>query len=436
MNIYIFIEIKKRELSSRLLLGLEAAKRGHDVYVGDLKPYLKKNLLKPGIVHHKSITPKKERISELHELKNKSFLCTSQDEESGHHNDHAKDYIETRYGKKSLELVEKVFTWGKFDYQNLITKYPKYKNKFFNTGNPKIDFWKNKYKNFFSQKVVNYKNFILISSNFETICGYRNLPDTIHWLRKLGYFERGLTEENIIERATKEQIIFRDFVKLIKKISVMLPKKTIIFRPHPIEKVSDWKYIFFNFKNIIVDNSNEIGHWITNSSLVIHNGCTGGLEAALRGKRVIAYSPKGLNIGHKFPNQVSESYTDMNSTINAVKNINKKSKILSKKRNKNIHRRFHNYYNDDAYVNIVNEWEKFSNAKISEKNNIQKLKILTNLLKLKLKLKNYKNIDNKFPNFNKREINSVFNNISKIDSGFKNLSLEILSGKLLRIYKK
>ena len=131
---------------------MEAAKRGHDVYVGDLKPYLKKNLLKPGIVHHKSITPKKERISELHELKNKSFLCTSQDEESGHHNDHAKDYIETRYGKKSLELVEKVFTWGKFDYQNLITKYPKYKNNFLTPVIPKLIFGKINTKIFLVKK--------------------------------------------------------------------------------------------------------------------------------------------------------------------------------------------------------------------------------------------------------------------------------------------
>ena len=98
----------------------------------------------------------------------------------------------------------------------------------------------------------------------------------------------------------------------------------IIFRPHPIEKVSDWKKIF-NFKNIIVDNSNEIGHWITNSSLVIHNGCTGGLRQH-RGKRVIAYSPKGLNIGHKFPNQVSESYTDITAQLML-------SKILLKNKN-------------------------------------------------------------------------------------------------------
>ena len=76
MNIYIFIEIKKRELSSRLLLGLEAAKRGHDVYVGDLKPYLKKNLLKPGIVHHKSITPKMKLTSLLWPQPIDFILCT------------------------------------------------------------------------------------------------------------------------------------------------------------------------------------------------------------------------------------------------------------------------------------------------------------------------------------------------------------------------
>ena len=64
MNIYIFIEIKRRELSSRFLLALEAASRGHDVFLGDLSPYFKRSLFKPGVIHHKSITPKNERINE------------------------------------------------------------------------------------------------------------------------------------------------------------------------------------------------------------------------------------------------------------------------------------------------------------------------------------------------------------------------------------
>ena len=287
MNIYISIELKKRELSSRLLLALEAAKRGHDVYLGEVTPYLNRNIFEPGIVHLKSLTPTSQRISQLKEFKNKKFFCTSQDEESGHTNDDPKQYINLRYGKKTIELSEKIFTWGKFDYQNLIKEYSKFKKKFSNTGNPRIDFWKEKNKSYFNKNSINLKDFILVSSNFETICGHRNLPNTIAWLRDLGYFGRGLTEEGIIERASKEQLIFDDFVKLIKKVSTTFPRKKIVFRPHPIEKVSDWKKIFFSYKNIIVDNSNGIADWITNSSLVIHNGCTGGLEAALRNKNVI-----------------------------------------------------------------------------------------------------------------------------------------------------
>ena len=142
MNIYISIELKKRELSSRLLLALEAAKRGHDVYLGEVTPYLNRNIFEPGIVHLKSLTPTSQRISQLKEFKNKKFFCTSQDEESGHTNDDPKQYINLRYGKKTIELSEKIFTWGKFDYQNLIKEYSKFKKKFSNTGNPRIDFWK------------------------------------------------------------------------------------------------------------------------------------------------------------------------------------------------------------------------------------------------------------------------------------------------------
>ena len=109
MNIYIIIEIKKRDLSSRLLLALEAAKRGHDVYLGDVIPYIKRNIFEPGIIHHKSLPPAAHRIRQLKEFKNKKFLCTSQEEESGHTNDNPKEYINLRYGKKTIELSEKIF---------------------------------------------------------------------------------------------------------------------------------------------------------------------------------------------------------------------------------------------------------------------------------------------------------------------------------------
>ena len=127
MNIYIIVEIKKREFLSRLLLGLEAAINGHQVYLGNISQLLDNNLLNPGLIHHKSLTPNKKRINELYELRKKNFLVTSQDEEVGHVNIHAREYVSTRYGKRTLGLADYLFTWGKFDYNNLNTQILKIK---------------------------------------------------------------------------------------------------------------------------------------------------------------------------------------------------------------------------------------------------------------------------------------------------------------------
>ena len=159
MNIYILIEIKKRELNSKLLLALEAASRGYDVYLGDLMPYVRRGILKPGIFHHKSLTPKKDRIFEMKNLKKKGFYITSQDEEAGYMDEgfigDNIDYTLSRYGKRTFKLANKVFTWGKYDLNKLAKRYENYKDKIINTGNPKIDYWKHEFKSFFKNLFVN-----------------------------------------------------------------------------------------------------------------------------------------------------------------------------------------------------------------------------------------------------------------------------------------
>ena len=74
MNIYIIFELKQRELLSKLLLSLEAASRGNDVFIGRINSFLMRNFFQPGIVHMKSITPGQSRINELTYLKKKKFF--------------------------------------------------------------------------------------------------------------------------------------------------------------------------------------------------------------------------------------------------------------------------------------------------------------------------------------------------------------------------
>ena len=147
MNIYIVLEIKKREFNSRLLLSFESALKGNQVYLGNVMPLIQKGLLKPGIVHHKSITPSNNRISQMKFLKKNGFVITSMDEEAGVIQNDNK-YVNQRYGNKTINLVDRVFSHGNFDYKNLITKYSKSKKKIINSGNPRFDFWRKDFKNF------------------------------------------------------------------------------------------------------------------------------------------------------------------------------------------------------------------------------------------------------------------------------------------------
>ena len=58
----------------------------------------------------------------------KKFLFTTLDEEHGFINSNG-SYKNYRYSEETLKLVDKVFTWGKFDFNNIISKFSKFKNK-------------------------------------------------------------------------------------------------------------------------------------------------------------------------------------------------------------------------------------------------------------------------------------------------------------------
>ena len=61
MNIYVIVEIKTREFIPKFLLSLEAALNNHDIYLGNIDQLLDKNILNPGLLYHKSLTPTKKR---------------------------------------------------------------------------------------------------------------------------------------------------------------------------------------------------------------------------------------------------------------------------------------------------------------------------------------------------------------------------------------
>ena len=121
-------------------------------------------------------------------------------------------YVNQRYGNKTINLVDRVFSHGNFDYKNLITKYSKSKKKIINSGNPRFDFWRKISKNFLKNiDYIKKKNYLLISSNLKNIFAYIKIERRLSIHKEAGYSKRGLSQKFITEDSKTSQ-------KLLKKI--------------------------------------------------------------------------------------------------------------------------------------------------------------------------------------------------------------------------
>jgi surface carbohydrate biosynthesis protein len=146
-RVYIHCEITKREFEGKLLLSTIAADKNFDVYMGNIQG-LESNINIPtGLLHFTSCTPSKKILSLFKRLKKKNFIISCQDEEGGV--EEVKNFFSKlpvgmfhyRFSESSLKLIDALFSWSTFDYNHLISRFPKYKKKIFNTGNPRADMW-------------------------------------------------------------------------------------------------------------------------------------------------------------------------------------------------------------------------------------------------------------------------------------------------------
>lgn len=453
MNIYIKIEVKRRELESRLLLAMVAAENGHDVLLGSTLltfDLVKKKILKPGVILEKSIVPSAKRIQELKDFKKRNCKITVIDEEGGFINNEFNKFMEERFSLKTIKLTDKIFTWGVRDFKKFSQNFKKYKDKFSPTGNPRVDFWRKEFFKYYEiQKLDQIKQsdkFILVASNFGAMLHERRISEEVRVLREKKNFERGRDEFLYYDYKSYQIKLAAKFVKAIRQISKQFKNLKIVVRPHPTESVSAWKTILGQYNNIYVIQDGSIGKWIRKAKLVLHNSCTSGIESYISGVPVIAYRPFRSNFDFKFPNSLSVNAFDEKNLIKEI------SKILNKKKNNKLKVNKVDYYfanliNKFASENIVKEWEKLDDGKLSEKNNFLKLKIISNLKEFKGKIVNeifsnqnkklnHDSAKYKFPKITNQELDLIVTNLRKTLNRFKNVSVEKISDRLILIKKK
>ena len=416
MNVYILSEITKRELDSNLLVSLISASYGNSILITNMDTieFLSKKLLSDGIFHTKSIVHD-DRKQDLHiNLFNQGIKITSIDEENGLIKENLKAFCKTRFSEKSLKYVEKIFCWGNHDYSSLIETYNNFNNKFCKTGTPRTDLWRPVFKDYWKMENIlkGNNNQVLISLNFGLINGFETFEQKIKKLNKAKYFDRYPefeNEINLIAEQNKKDFIY--FKELINYLSKELKHINFLVRPHPRERLKTWENILDKRENIIINNDNNFNHALSNSNLLIQNGCTTAFQAVLYKIPVISFVVDENNMSHgKTANDLGKKISNKEEVKILIEKHFAGEKFINNKVDTLLnHKLFINKDKLSSYL-INDEWFEISKNLDNKKNNWRAIKFRL----LFHDLKNLFKKDNKFEKVNIKKINSKLELLTKI----------------------
>jgi len=293
-QVYIPIEIKSRELKSRLLVLYFLIKKGYNCVIGDKSGVYRYMINNPGGVYYdKSISINK--VSFIKKIKKiaRHFVCS--DEELGITYNNIESFFKFRVCLPTLIETTSFYCCGDRDYSYLIGKYSKQKDKFKLTGSAQFDMIKSGFCEFVYSDEINkiklkHGKFVLINSSFGIIS-----EESVRYNTNLAFKLRRINKEQYNEKFNEFYERYKgfiSFVDLVNKLSKDFPRLKFIIRPHPKEDLKDWSKLVNNNGNIFVIKENDVIPWIYVSQLVIHTGCTTAIYANLLKKKIISYSSK------------------------------------------------------------------------------------------------------------------------------------------------
>lgn len=285
--VYIFIEVAKREMDSRLALAVHLAKKGYSVIVGEKNQLLWNmffNKYPPGVILDKCAqianTPNFEKLIK------KGFVYTVLDEEGLITN--SEYFTSSRFSKNAEKYISANFVVGKHLNDLILNIYSNAKNII--SGNPRYSMLLPEWKHWFSHEYNliknNYNDFVLLVSSFNPYPQvYKN---TISGMKQLDDFYK-LKLKNYLESQKQSNLNF-------------------VLRPHP----SDQPYGFTELK---IDDRFNIVPWICASDYILNAKCTTSIEAFIAGKRAYTWKLVTKEAAYKLANIFADDISEFHKPV-------------------------------------------------------------------------------------------------------------------------
>ena len=335
-SILLPVENQVRELDAKILLACIAAQRGFVTVLGPRQLLeFHVNSFKKSVYISKSLKSGNGRYFKI--LRKFGHEIAAWDEEALVHIP-ADVYFSRRFSSKALKHVSRLLAWGQ-DSADLWRQCPDYNHTvpIHTTGNPRGDLLRPEIRPYYDEvrKEIQgrYGDFILINTNFNVVNAFYAVQNLLQPVKhpdeepELGRTAQNMSREDAREFYDHKQTIFKEFQLLIPKLEQAFPDYTIIIRPHPGENQKIYHGIAADCRRVRVTNAGNVVPWIMAAKVMIHNGCTTGVEAYQLGVPAISYRPAVNEYWddayHRLPNQLSYqcySLEELKTTLTKILN--------------------------------------------------------------------------------------------------------------------
>jgi surface carbohydrate biosynthesis protein len=229
-------------------------------------------------------------------------------------------YYSRRLSPIAIRYNSDLFAWGE-DNAELWRKYPHLPPgmPIHVTGNPRSDMLRPELRAFYEPEAdaikETYGKFILINTNFNHVNAFFPAQNLFRPAKRAGAkppFGKaavGMSREYAEGLRDHKQAIFSAFKELIPTLDRKFPNHAIIVRPHPTENQQVYNDIAMKCESVVVTNEGNVVPWLMATEVVIHNGCTTGVEAYVMGVPAVSYRAEindKYDLGfYRLPNLIS-----------------------------------------------------------------------------------------------------------------------------------
>ncbi|MDE0808269.1 MAG: hypothetical protein OSB69_02885 [Alphaproteobacteria bacterium] len=293
--LYLLIEESFREMTSRQFIAADCLSKNLQVVIAQ-QWWFAENLaeLPRGLVLFKGNNH--TQASMMRAAKDYGHLITSIEEEA-----FGVTYdieLATMFSPEAMETADTVFVQGKKHRDFLVERFPNVRDRIVVTGNPRSDVIASGAGPDSTEKAAKLRgelgDFVLVNTN----CGAINPFDIdtySHFSRCVNVGVLDPDDPNDLERFESllafEHSNLREINRFLRGFAEGHPDTLVIVRPHPSERIERWIDACEGLVSVRVESDKDHIAWMLAARVMVHTGCTTGLEGALLGTPVVGICP-------------------------------------------------------------------------------------------------------------------------------------------------